>query len=1082
LVTTLPGPEPEQAQPRPPSEEDTLLGNHEVAVVRRGEPSPDPKTIGRYEVLDRLGEGGMGLIFTARDPELDRKVAVKLVRPALHEKGRDTRQRLLREAQALAKINHPNVIHVYEVGTYEDQVYVAMEFVDGKTLRDWQWQPHVSWRRILEAYLAAGRGLAAAHEREMVHRDFKPDNVLVDKEGKVRVIDFGLARAGGTVEEEVAAPADDVELVQAATIDVGRALTRLTKTGAILGTPAYMAPEQHRGDAADARTDQFSFCVALYEALYGMRPFGGATYPVLVSNVLDGRVEEEPRFVEVPLTVRRALLKGLSVEPNKRFADMHALIQELRRDPNAAQRRWRMAGGAALAVAIAAGTWSSFQDTDRVEAEGRRLRNAANADRIAHLETRAERAGEEDANWNDFLLARAATRLSEDPSKAVGTLAWLEDPTPEQHASVRLLAARALEKGVGKRIELAGDYGERLAVSPDGERFVVSGPDGVVHHVRDGFRVTVSTESKVNGVAIAAQAEVAVAGLASGSVVLIRADGPQSVEKVDRPVTAIAVSADAKQIAVGVDDGRILTFGVEGDRAELLREFGTHTGPVRSLAFSADGTRLASGADDGKMIRWRLAEKKLKDIEPGAVGITQVAWSDDGRIYGLGSNGELTSWDPSGRQPGRVATHVQTFALVGDEALALDAEGKVITAPPRFAELTLPGGVAALSVDLGQRVVTLDANGNLRRLTVKSSEPDLFAQSSARGRFLRLSADSQSLLAATFTDGVEVHDLGSRELTLALESVEDPILELGFAPDASALAVMTQNGSLHLISADGKRHETKVGGQALVEASFVWAPDSKSLATLSCHEKCGLLVYRQDGSLRAHGDVPPSRYRARLEFGPESRWLYVEAPGEAPAVMDANDGRLVQLEWAGEMPMTRLAQRWSATQGLVVAGLDAEGKLQIWQRGPETGTMHPIHEQAVERALADLSGRDLFVRESAGDATLWHLDQIADPIALPPLPAAAELALSPDADWLLLHPQNRTDHRTKLVHLGSGTTLDLASVPLGAVVTGEGSVLALDGHALRITDAPVPRDWRVLLTWIDAVSDGRVNAEDLVAQ
>ncbi|HWB76300.1 MAG TPA: serine/threonine-protein kinase [Nannocystaceae bacterium] len=274
--------------------------------------------IGRYALLSRLGEGGMGAVYTAYDEQLDRRIAIKL----LHDRhdGNETRARLMREAQALAKLSHPNVVVIYEVGEHKGRVFLAMELVKGRTLGAWVRARAPSWREILAAYLQAGRGLAAAHAAGLVHRDFKPDNAMIDDDavGRVRVLDFGLARSEQGGEAPSRAPATSVP-------------ARLTSTGAVMGTPAYMAPEQFLHARTDARADQFSFCVALHEALYGVRPFAGRDRIELVANVTEGRVVDEPRDVDAPRAIRAVLLRGLAVDPEQRWPDLDALLAQLDR-------------------------------------------------------------------------------------------------------------------------------------------------------------------------------------------------------------------------------------------------------------------------------------------------------------------------------------------------------------------------------------------------------------------------------------------------------------------------------------------------------------------------------------------------------------------------------------------------------------------------------------------------------------------------------------------------------------------------------------------------------------------------------
>jgi tetratricopeptide (TPR) repeat protein/predicted Ser/Thr protein kinase len=298
--------------------------------------------IGRYLVLGRLGAGGMGVVYAAFDPELDRKVAIKLIR------GRpdaEAQARLLREAQAMARLSHPNVVACYDVGTFQGQIFIAMEFVRGETLGAWMKRGPRSWREVLAVFLPAGRGLAAAHDAGLVHRDFKPDNVLVDSEGRARVTDFGLARAADSVELAAAVSRPAMHELEVS----GALAAPLTRHGAILGTPAYMAREQHLGLVADARTDQFAFCASLYQALHGQLPFAGRTVLELAENVLEGRIDEPPRARKVPLFLQRAVLRGLSREPAQRWPDMHHLLRALGRDP-ARTRRRVVAGGLLLAL------------------------------------------------------------------------------------------------------------------------------------------------------------------------------------------------------------------------------------------------------------------------------------------------------------------------------------------------------------------------------------------------------------------------------------------------------------------------------------------------------------------------------------------------------------------------------------------------------------------------------------------------------------------------------------------------------------------------------------------------------------
>jgi TolB-like protein/Tfp pilus assembly protein PilF len=316
--------------------------------------------LGRYALLELVAGGGMGVVYLARDPELNRKVAVKLLRPSAWARlsRSEARSRLLREAQAMAQLSHPNVIAVYDVGTFEDQVFIAMEYISGHTLSQWLEQEHRSTREILDVFVPAGRGLAAAHAAGVVHRDFKPDNVLISETGQVKVLDFGLARAIETAQEEHRLRPSHTPGAGGVEVSTPGVLAEpLTRTGTFLGTPNYMAPEQLMCQSTAAGSDQFSYCVALYEALYGERPFHGNTVETLLADVVAGKVKEPPNSHGVPGWVRRILLRGLSPDPDDRYPSVDALLQALvegqkRHVGRGAWLRWM--SGVAGAVLVAA--------------------------------------------------------------------------------------------------------------------------------------------------------------------------------------------------------------------------------------------------------------------------------------------------------------------------------------------------------------------------------------------------------------------------------------------------------------------------------------------------------------------------------------------------------------------------------------------------------------------------------------------------------------------------------------------------------------------------------------------------------
>ncbi|MDC0722972.1 serine/threonine-protein kinase [Nannocystis bainbridge] len=320
------------------------------------EPDANALRFGRYVVLSRLGEGAMGVVYSAYDELLDRRVAVKLVRRQLSG-DLPGRARLLREAQALAQLSHPNVIQIYDVGEWNSQIFIALEFVHGRTLTTWLEEQTRSWSDILAVFVEAGRGLAAAHGAGIVHRDVKPDNFMIGGDGRVRVMDFGLALPVGLGGDELSATISES----------GKSILRMTAAGSLIGTPAYMAPEQFLREPTDARTDQFGFCVALFEAMFGYRPFPGSTIEEVSRSVLLGERVPIPARTPVPPKVQRAVLRGLDSDPNQRFPTMHDLLAELAPAPDRGRRRMRWAlavaglGTAAIAF-VQAGAAGSCRD------------------------------------------------------------------------------------------------------------------------------------------------------------------------------------------------------------------------------------------------------------------------------------------------------------------------------------------------------------------------------------------------------------------------------------------------------------------------------------------------------------------------------------------------------------------------------------------------------------------------------------------------------------------------------------------------------------------------------------------------
>lgn len=359
----LPDPSPQETLPTRTNPGLSDGSEDEAASPRSIQPA---ERVGRFHILGLIGAGGMGRVYAAYDPQLDRRVALKVL---LEQRDSADDTRLVREAQALARLSHPNVVAVHEVGTHEGHLFVAMEFVEGATLRDWLHEhPPGSVERlrtVLDLLVQAGEGLRAAHQAALIHRDFKPGNVLVGVDGRVRVVDFGLARFERSMDSRrVPEPATRTRSSTPTHASRGTVTAdgsgsplhaSMTRTGRAIGTPAYMSPEQFMADGVDAASDQFGFCVTAWEAVFGVRPFGFTTVVAALETIREGRVAR-PGEVECPRALEAALRRGLAFAAKDRHADMDALLRVLRAAQAELQggappqkRRWIWAASLSLA-------------------------------------------------------------------------------------------------------------------------------------------------------------------------------------------------------------------------------------------------------------------------------------------------------------------------------------------------------------------------------------------------------------------------------------------------------------------------------------------------------------------------------------------------------------------------------------------------------------------------------------------------------------------------------------------------------------------------------------------------------------
>ncbi len=626
-----------------------------------GELGPGTR-VGRHVLEALLGLGGMGIVYRARDPQLDRAVAVKVVRSS------SSTARLLREAQAMARLRHPNVIPIFDVGTLGDDVFVVMPLLEGGTLGAWLRDQPRSWMATLDHFVAAGRGLAAAHAAGMVHRDFKPDNVLLGGDGEIQVADFGLARLDRDLSGPPSGPPSGESPAAPVTLD-------LTRTGDLLGTPAYMAPEQLRGEVSDGRGDQFSFCVALWEGLFGARPFspGGVGGPAALTALLEaidaGRLTTPAPGREAPAWLRAIVLRGLRARPAERWPSMTALLDAIA--AHRGGRRGRTVISVAVAAAVVAGVVAAL-----VELRGGDRPRGSVASEVAPAPVVVSYRRERITQRGDVFLARLSpdgTRLalagsdgiimrSVEPGGGDETLVALDDGSPVMALSWSPRGDRlAVAYGAGAHrrsdgnveiIDVRSRTVERLSLHANTLAFA---SDTTLATARVSRRaVQVSTLPSLRVVS-----ECAIPGRFAWLTTLDLVDGGDAmligiVDMERRPAIQV-VGRDCKPGALIARTGGIDSHAVSSDgRSVWVRDEGTGSNQIVELGF--DGVEVSraklGGGEDLQLVgehqgrHFHIMRSTRATVETvTAAGARQVALSSDSDLrVDVTADGSAVAW------------------------------------------------------------------------------------------------------------------------------------------------------------------------------------------------------------------------------------------------------------------------------------------------------------------------------------------------------------------------------------------------------------------------------------------------------
>jgi WD40 repeat protein len=862
-----------------------------------------------------------------------------------------------------------------------------------------------------------------------------------------------------------------------------------------------MAPEQHIGGATDARTDQFSFCVSLHEALYGYRPFAGTTLPELRESVLAGKVEPEPRYTEIPPQIRRALLRGLEADPNKRFPDLESLLREIE-PPRPAAGRWRFAAaGAVVLVAAAVATmwWNATVDAEVVR-EGERLRGAFEQTRIVNAEEELRRIRHRTVSerWDDLVLTYAEEKVAQEPTLAIAALKHLTPGNAGWLAAARTIAADASRRGPVHRER--EDLGTLVRLEFVGDRLLARGGDGRMH-VWDLGSDTLETHAPPPGVTINAftldgREAVRAAG-ADGKLYRI-GDASEPIVVSTLPLHAIAAGGD--RIAVGDAAGDVWLVAADDTIERKLRR---HRAPVRALAFHPDDpSRLASGGEDD--VVWvsfldRQTHWTLEHNRPSY----RLHWAYGGSaLLSIDHTGDVDGWDDEGRsiEMSDYPDAVEDVAFDALGTVEIHHDGRTISASIDAAvplELHQREGavssiaasadghwIAAAKGDVLQLWHTgPDARGRraLGEVPIETDDGAIAAMAtlaggdlltaSRHGNFRRWIAEGESTLLAD--TGLEV-------------------ARLVVAPDGRRVAIEDAVGAVHVLDlADASGFTTLGRVRAHRPGPLAWAPDGSAVAKLGCANTptCLLAIHPADGGVpRPLGDVPGEG--RSLRYSADGTHLVSEhATGVFLWDLQTGDGRRIEAGDPNDHDLELIAYAFVdgdaslRTAGRPRARSTGVSSLRVWQTRVDDTRVHELFVQDELSQLVASDDRDALLVQTADDRVLvWFLYEdrfvLLPDRLLPERESVTRLRVAPGRDAILLDIDG--GRRSVLVDLASGQRRTLPALIDPVAWADDGMVVDVVGNSrIRRWVDPTPDDPSAFLTWLDGVTTIRIEASDL---